>query len=213
MMRAVLVRVAWGVAITFTLATGCVKHPDCESIIQYMETDRAYQALPYGTERVDALYVEAVRVTGSPQEALELLGSLSVSEGAKLRDPFDTGLTDAGILVKVDKTGHFFSNAMWRTRDHEGTALLSAKTLSYVWEVFGEVKHYVASGDGFDWHDIWANELGWAFADRLHEAEGGDASSLLPSDIIRQAERYRPDGSHEKDGRAAGFAAEPAQKM
>jgi len=170
-----------------------------------MQTDPAYAALPMGASRVDALYEEAKRLAGSDEGALQLLGQVSIREGSQLRDVFTTGLTGEGLLAPADKTSHFFAHAMWRYYDHERLVPLAA-SMSFLWEILGEMKSWVSRGDGFDWRDVWANRLGWEFGDRLHAVRTWKQYQLLPSDIIRQADAYRPP-RHPPEAASAVLAA------
>ncbi len=194
-----------------TLLPAACNHPGIPAIRAYVAADPAYAALPPGPKRIDALYLRAVQVAGSPNGAIELLGTLSVNEGAALRHPFDTGLTDQGPLAGPDKTGHFFTGALWRNQDR--TRLIPARKLvSYTWEVLGEIRSWLSPGDGFDRRDLWANRLGEAFADRLDAHRADPEFHLLPSDIIRDAETHRPQKlkTDPHRGNAAVPAVQPA---
>lgn len=188
-----------------TLFGGCT-HPGTEHILQYMSQDEAYLALPSGPARVDALYQEARTLTGSNAGAIDLLGSIAATEGVQLRHPFNTGLTATGPLSPVDKTGHFFSHAMWRMQDRH--RIIHVATFnSYAWEVLGEIKSWFDRGKGWDWDDIWANRIGQAFADRVYENQN---APLLPSEIIRTANQFMPSAVAERDDPRAVSTTPPS---
>ena len=183
----------WSVLLLIgAIAPGCTLHSETPAILAFMQSDSVYAELPCGPQRVDALYGEAKNITGSDAGALDLLGSLAVYEGAKLRHPFNTGLTTAGILAPNDKTGHFFSHALWRYQDRE-RFIPMAETTGCFWEVLGEMKSWVSSGDGYDYRDLWANRLGREFADRLYAKRNTPNAQISPSEIIAEAERFRPE--------------------
>lgn len=177
---------------------GCTLHPQTPAIRAFMKSNPAYARLPCGPQRVDALYRQAKTITDSDAGALELLGSLAVYEGAKLEHPFNTGLTTEGILARNDKTGHFFSHAMWQYQDQE-RLIPMAKTTGCLWEILGEIKSWVSAGDGYDHRDLWANRLGREFADRLYANRDTPDAQIVPSEIIAQAKQFRPEEIH--DGR------------
>jgi hypothetical protein len=160
-------------------------------MVAYLRTDSQYLQVALGAARVDAIFRRARAIAGSDGEALQLLGSLAVSEGLKLKHPFDTGLTASGPLSRSDRTGHFFSQAMWRYNDRRRLSRV-AELNGFLWEVVGEIKSWVSSGDGFDWFDIWANRLGREFGDRVYDRRHDPDSCILPSEVIRQAEAFRP---------------------
>ena len=172
------------------LATGCV-HPRVDDMVVYLRADSEYAQVAFGAARVDAIFRRARAMAGSDSEALQLLGSLAVSEGLKLRHPFDTGLTASGPLSRRDRTGHFFSQAMWRYNDRRRHSRV-AELNGFLWEVVGELKSWVSSGDGFDWFDIWANRLGREFGDRIYDGRHDPDSAILPSEVIRLADEFRP---------------------
>ncbi len=178
--------------LTMLLAhLGCAAPPMSGELRAYMRDDPAYAALAHGPDRVDALFVHARKLTGSAEGAIELLGGLSLSEGIVLRHPFDTGLTADGPLSRHDRTGHFFAHALWRTRDRN--ALIRVGSFNAVaWEVLGEIKSWFDGGDGWDWDDLWANALGREYSDRLHEAALRGDSPPMPSEVLRDADLFRP---------------------
>ncbi len=184
--RAALVCVVVG-GIT---ATGCAPAMG-EDIVAFLQADAAYGEVPEGPGRVDAIYLHARALTGSDAGALELLGGLAVHRGARLEHPFNTGLTAEGPLSRNDRTGHFFSQALWQCQDRS-RLIPMAKFLGYVWEFIGEVKSWFAGGDGFDWYDIWANRLGREFGRRVYTNHTG--RTVLPSEVIQDAELFRPVG-------------------
>lgn len=173
------------------VALGACTHPQTDALLEYMHTDEAYLALPRGPQRVDALFTRASELGGSPEEGLDILGTLAVAEGAALKHPFNTGLTEDGVLSCPDKSGHFFAYAMWRLHD-EHRLIPLAGTLGVFWEICGEVYKWFTGGAGFDMEDIWANRLGGAFAKELHHRRARGQPAPLPSEIIAEAENYRP---------------------
>ena len=54
------------------------------------------------------------------------------------------------------------------------------------------VKSWFAGGDGYDMEDIWANRIGREFADRLFAYHQGQGPPVMPSNVIREAEEFRP---------------------
>ncbi len=179
-----------GAVIVAFVATGCV-HPRVDDMVAYLRTDSDYLQVALGAARVDAIFRRARDMAGSDGEALQLLGSLAVSEGLRLDHPFDTGLTASGPLSRRDRTGHFFAQAMWRYNDRRRLGRV-AEVNGFLWEVVGEMKSWVSSGDGFDWFDIWANRLGREFGDRIYDGRNKLESVVQPSDVIRRAEAFRP---------------------
>lgn len=170
---------------------GCAAPPLAADLRAYMRDDPAYGALPTGPARVDALFLHACELTGSPNGAIELLGGLSLSEGIELRHPFNTGLAVDGPLSRNDRTGHFFVHAMWRSRDR--ASLIHVGSFNAIaWEVLGELKSWFTGGDGWDWHDLWANALGREFADRLATAARRGDRPPMPSEVLRVAAVFRP---------------------
>jgi hypothetical protein len=183
----------WSVLLLIgAVVPGCTLHPQTSAILAFMESDPAYAELPCGPQRVDAIYDRAKSITGSDAGALDLLGSLATHEGAKLKHPFNTGLTSEGVLARNDKTGHFFSHAMWQYQDQE-RLIPMAETTGYCWEVLGEMKSWVSTGDGYDYRDLWANRLGREFADRLYANRDSPDAQIAPSEVIAEAERYKPE--------------------
>ena len=175
---------------TVLLASACAPAPSSD-ITFFLQTDPEFRQLPRGPRRVDAIFAHARETTGSDSAAIDLLGSIAYWEGLDGNHPFETGLSVEGVLAPQDKATHFFLHAMWRYQDRQ--RLIPVAPLgSVVWEVVGEMKLWLGHGVGFDWRDIWANRLGWAFADRLydHQHEGGPP--VVPSDVIAEADRYRP---------------------
>ncbi len=181
---------SYALLIAIVCTAGCA-HPKAPELRTYIEQDGAYLALPNGPERADALWTRAVELGGDAATGLEILGTLSVAEGVVLQHPFNTGLTADGVLSCPDKTGHFFAYAMWRYKDHFHL-IHTAGTLGVFWEVCGEVKRWVSGGDGFDMEDIWANRLGSAFAKELYRRLQAGEPPPLPSEIIAQADDFRP---------------------
>jgi len=177
---------------------GCTLHPQTPAIRAFMQSNPAYARLPCGPQRVDALYRQAKTITGSDAGALELLGSLAVYEGAKLRHPFNTGLTTEGTLARNDKTGHFFAHAMWQYQDQK-RLIPMAKTMGFSWEILGELKSWVSAGDGYDYRDLWANRLGREFADRLYAKRDTPNAQIAPSEIIALAEQFKPEELAEEE--------------
>jgi len=169
---------------------GCT-HPGTDALARFLESDPAYTKLPSGPQRVDAIWAHARNETGSDVGALDLLGSIAVAEGLKLRHPFDTGLTADGVLSPNDKTGHFFSHAMWQYYDHHRLIPVAGAN-GVAWEVVGEIKSWFTSGAGFDWEDIWANRLGREFGRRIYHAEKIGSAPVTPSQVIAEAEAFRP---------------------
>ena len=172
------------------LSAGCA-HRRAAEITAFMYSDEAYLALPQGPERVDAVYAHAKRITGSDKEAIALLGSLAVHEGIQFRHPYNTGLTTTGVLASSDKAGHFFAHAMWQYQD-EDRLVPWAETRGLMWEVVGEIKSWVSSGNGFDWDDIWANRIGREFGRRVYAGRGRSDAGLVPSAVIVEARGFRP---------------------
>ncbi len=183
--------VTLSIILIVQLLGGC-SHPYRTEIIAYVAHDEKYAALPRGVQRIDALWAKAVELTGSNTAALDLLGEYAVDEGLRLRHPFDTGLTEEGPLSPTDKSGHFFAHAMWRYNDHY--RLIPVRGFNSVgWEVAGEIRSWFGLGSPFNWKDIWANELGWEFGKAVHASRNDRNARLQPSDIIKNAERFRPD--------------------
>jgi hypothetical protein len=170
--------------------SGCL-HPQANEIRQYMQSDSTYNQLPPGPQRVDAIFDHATSITGSKEQAVELLGSLAVHQGIRLKHPFNTGLTADGPLSCNDKTGHFFTRTMWQFQDYN-RLIPVAGTFSFLWEVCGEVKSWFSTGAGFDMKDVWANRLGKEFARQLHENPNRESQPIMPSDVISQAPDFRP---------------------
>jgi len=179
-------------AMILSTVLSCCLHPQANEIRQYMQSDLTYNRLPRGPERVDAIFDHATKITGSKGQAVELLGSVAVHEGIQLKHPFNTGLTADGVLSCNDKTGHFFARTMWQYQDY-GRLVPIAGTVSFTWEVCGEVKSWFSSGAGFDMEDVWANRLGSEFARRLHENLNGEGEHIMPSDVISRSADFRPE--------------------
>lgn len=169
--------------------TGCAQQ-DCSRIECFMRGNPLYAGLPQGPQRVDAIWEHATEITGSECGALDLLGSLAVSEGIHLQHPFSTGLTHDGTLSPHDKAGHFFASAMWQYHDSERLVPI-AKLYGGFWEVLGEIRRWFSSGDGFDWADIWANRLGQEFGRRVYRNRAA-RTNVRPSHVIAEAESLRP---------------------
>jgi hypothetical protein len=179
------------VTATTALSGGC-QHPMQADIESFMYLDTDYNRLPTGPQRVDAIWNHAREMTCCNTCALRLLGSVAVYDGLKLRHPFNTGLTTYGPLSSNDRTGHFFAHAMWYN-DDQSRLIPIADFNSVGWEVIGEVRSWFKSGVGFNWKDIWANRLGWAFGRKVYETRFDPSERLLPSETIREAAKYRPD--------------------
>lgn len=174
-------------------AGGCF-HPHSRALLDYMDHDPGYLALEPGPARVDAIFVEARRLTGSNRGALDLCGHLAVSFGIRFEHPFTTGLEGDGPLASTDRTGHFFSYAMWKYQEYE-TGFRFAGALAGTWEVLGGLKAlYDPDGAGFDVVDIWANNIGREFARQLHAHRDTPNADIFPSRFIHKATLFRPDG-------------------
>lgn len=172
-------------------AAGC-SHPLSPQIEWFMAHDAGYANLPSGPQRVDALWREAIALAGSNRGALDLLGTLAAYEGFQRKHPFNTGLTAEGMLARTDKTDHFFAHAMWYYYDRQRPFGV-AEFYSIGWEVLGELRSWFNLGSPFNWRDIWANHLGWEFGRRLHNNRHNPDYQIMPSDVISQAERFRPE--------------------
>lgn len=172
-------------------ATGCT-HPRRYELETFMLSDAEYFRLPRGPRRVDALWEHARFLTGSDVGALDLLGSLAVEDGLKLKHPFNSGLSEEGMLAPNDKTGHFFAHAMWRYHDYRRPYSV-AEINSCGWEVVGEIRSWFGHGVGFNWKDIWANRLGWEFARHIRLNERTGKGKTIPSDVLKHADRFRPE--------------------
>ncbi len=173
------------------LTAGCTPHSKRPGIIAYIHHDPVFSALPPGPQRVDALWLEALALTETKEEALDLLGELAVDRGLLREHPFNTGLTETGMLAPNDKAGHFFAHAMWRFHDHDRLIPVSEFN-GVAWEVVGEVRSWFGIGFGFNRRDIWANYIGRAFGDSVYDYQFGQSVVPLPSTLIEKAEEYRP---------------------
>ncbi|RJP34599.1 MAG: hypothetical protein C4547_10680 [Phycisphaerales bacterium] len=157
----------------------------------YMREDVRYLAAPRGPARVDALWAHARAIAGSNENALDLLGMLSVQEGVRLRHPFTTGLAADGMLEPNDKTDHFFAHAMWAYHDFDRLVPM-AEFNGICWEIVGEIRSWFGWGVGFNWKDVWANRLGQEFGRRVRAARRDPTAELRPSNVLVIAERFRP---------------------
>jgi len=193
-------RCAWMALIPVSLGLSCAD-PRRQDLVTFMHSDATYATLPRGPQRVDALWARARALTGSNKQAMNLLGSLAVDEGIKLKKPFNTGLSEGGALSPDDKTGHFFAHAMWQYYDHY-RAIPVAELNGAAWEVAAEIRSWFGFGDGFNWRDIWANRLGREFGRRLFRTRHDLDAALVPSAIIEQADRYRPSKAAADDAAA-----------
>jgi len=180
-----------GLALAVLALSGGCANPLRHDLEVFMLSEGSYVCLPRGPRRVDAIWERARALTGSDVAALDFLGSFAVAEGLKLNHPYNTGLSRDGMLEPDDKTGHFFAQAMWQYYDFR-RPIPVAKLNGTLWEVVGEIRSWFGWGTGFNWKDVWANRLGREFGRSIHLRELHGGKSVVPSDVLAEAARFRP---------------------
>ncbi len=197
------------VALPAAIDAGCTLPPRHQALREYIASDPTFHNLPGGPERIDALFIHAVDLTGSDREALRLLGSIAAYDGTHLAHPFDTPLTCQGPLALVDKTTHFFAQAWFEYQDCERLIPLAAMK-GFCWECLGEFRSWFTDRSGFNWLDIWANHLGREYGRRVYRNRGRPAGGILPSTVLTDIERFKPRQVSTRSNAAAADEADPS---
>lgn len=162
---------------------GACAHPGDQRLRMYIDSED-YARIAPGPKRVDALYSQARMIAGSDPQALALLGAVACHDGARLKHPFNTGLTTTGSLATTDKTTHFFAYAWWQYQDRR-SLIHTAKTKAYFWEVLGEIRSWFTPSAGFDRSDLHAGRLGGQFALLITTTPTPDPD-IMPSTVLNE---------------------------